>query len=329
MPATVVARMLLDSRYQPGSRPKTFEPTHGHFVFKELAGSRGSCPQGDRWHNSGGKAGARDMMVKGGAVRVRRRYGSVTKRGAINWRFHEYSLVRNVKTVKKQRKEEEEEEVQMAPPLRQEGEEREKEAAAASAVPPRLAVQNVAEEMAAVMAAMSEEQHQHQQQPRPVKDAKATGAGRAAAEEAAEEEDEEDKWEEDRSCAVFHVMPSRPVRGRPKREEEADQATLWAHVAPGLAWELPQTHISADKTTGCVEKAVQAVNVAAAAAAAHVALPTPVLVQSSPLVQAPAAVTPAAVTAAAAAAAAGGVVAADAAEGMGAARTAAATSTLG
>eukprot|EP01046_Picozoa_sp_COSAG06_P011376 COSAG06_NODE_648_length_13415_cov_83.005783_1_plen_542_part_00 len=324
MPATVVARMLLDSRYQPGSRPKTFEPTHGHFVFKELAGSRGCCPQGDRWHNSGGKAGARDMMVKGGAVRVRRRYGSVTKRGAINWRFHEYSLVRKVKTAKKQKKE-----VQMAPPLRKEGEEQEKEAAAASAIPPRPAVQDVAEEMAAVMAAMSEGQHQHQQQPRPAKDAKATvtGATRAA------EEEEEEKWEEDRSCAVFHVMPSRPVRGRPKREEEADQATLWAHVAPGLAWELSQTHISADKTTGCVEKAVQAVNVAAVAA--HVALPTPVLVQSSPLGQAPpAAVTPTAVTpaaagaAAAAAAAARGVVAADAAEGMGDARTAAATSTL-
>jgi hypothetical protein len=90
-----------------------------------LAGSRGS-----RWHNSGGKAGARDMMVKGGAVRVRRRYG-VTKRGAINWRFHEYSLVRKVKTAKKQKKE-----VQMAPPLRKEGEEQEKEAAAASAIPP-------------------------------------------------------------------------------------------------------------------------------------------------------------------------------------------------
>merc|ERR1711939_647541 len=54
---------------------------------------------GDRWHNSGGKAGARDMpinVIDAAGLRVRRRYGSVTKRGAINWRFHEYSLVRRV-----------------------------------------------------------------------------------------------------------------------------------------------------------------------------------------------------------------------------------------
>jgi hypothetical protein len=51
---------------------------------------------------------------------------------------------------------------------------------------------------------------------------------------------------EDCSCRVFHVMPSRPRRGRPKREEEADQAALWRRVAPGLAWELSETCLSND-----------------------------------------------------------------------------------
>ena len=46
-----------------------------------------------------------------------------------------------------------------------------------------------------------------------------------------------DQWEEDRSCAVFHVMPCRPKKGRTKRAAETDQAALWAHVAPGLAWD--------------------------------------------------------------------------------------------
>ena len=39
LPAAVVARMLLDDRYQPGRRPYAFDPLGGTFVFKEHAGS--------------------------------------------------------------------------------------------------------------------------------------------------------------------------------------------------------------------------------------------------------------------------------------------------
>jgi hypothetical protein len=206
LPATVVARMLLDSRYQPGHRPEAFDPQQGHFVFKEHSVSRGNCPQGDRWHNSGGKAGARDMKVKGGAVRVRRRYGSITKKGSISWRFHQYSLVRQVRA----KPNAESDPTKTLPP------------------PDRTAAELMAVVMITSMA----------------KEPTATPC---------------EEWVEDRSCSVFHVMPSRP-RGRPRREEESDQAALWGRVAPGLAWELSETCISnADQTAGCVANAVCAV----------------------------------------------------------------------
>jgi hypothetical protein len=103
IPPTVVARMLLDSQYQPGSRPDQFKPAHGGlFVFKEESYStrrlrgfgrwRQSGEKADRWRQSGGKASARDMLVPGGAVRVRRRYGSITKAGSIAYRYHEHAL---------------------------------------------------------------------------------------------------------------------------------------------------------------------------------------------------------------------------------------------
>jgi len=197
MPALVVARMLLDSHYQPGHRPEVFDPLHGRFVFKEYCVSRvsysGPVSRGDRWHNSGGKAGARDMYVNGGLVRVRRRYGSITKKGSISWRFHEYTLLRPVRA---QSAAQNDHTKLMSP----------------------IADRTAAELMAIVMmTSMAEEP---------------TGPP-------------SEEMVEDCSCSVFHVMPSRP-RGRPKREEESDQAALWRRVAPGLAWELSETCLSND-----------------------------------------------------------------------------------
>lgn len=195
LPATVAARMLLDSRYQPGKRPSRFDPLGGRFVFKERGGSRPYSSKGDRYHNSGGKNAARDMHVEAGAVRVRRRYGSISNGDAIKWRFHQYSLVR------------------------------------------RVADKNL---MAAVMAAMSEG---------------AEAVAQSAA-EAARLATSVDEWIEDRSCSVFHVMPSRSRRGRPRRKAEADQAELWAGLAPGLAWDLSDSCIDdGDKLAGCVANA--------------------------------------------------------------------------
>lgn len=205
LPAAVVARMLLDSRYQPGHRPEALDPLDGRFVFKECSFIRKHCPQGDRWHNSGGKAGARDMKVEGAAVRVRRRYGSITRNGCISWRFHEYSLVRQVSA---------DPATQIDP----------------TKIVPKILDRTADELMAVAMIA-------------------------SMAEKPAATPHEE--WVEDRTTSVFHVMPSRPRRGRPKRGEESDQAALWGRVAPGLTWELSETCISSGgQTAGRVMNAV-------------------------------------------------------------------------
>ena len=191
-----------------------FDPTEGCFVFKERRGvlpygNRGQRPNGDRWHNSGGIKGARDMIVKGGVVRVRRRYGSVKSRGAkgkgtqpeqVQWRFHEYHLVRKVTTA---------------------------ETAKTATADTKTGPSTSASAAAAVLTrAQTEEQ------------AAEAIAGMADEPSSAVE------WEEDRSYVVFHVMPCRSAKGRTKTVEETDQAALWAHVAPGLAWELSDSHLS-------------------------------------------------------------------------------------
>ena len=47
----------------------------------------------DRWHNSGGVCGSRDMPIKGSDATpiVRRRYGSIVRNKKIAYRYHEYS----------------------------------------------------------------------------------------------------------------------------------------------------------------------------------------------------------------------------------------------
>lgn len=100
LPSEIAYRMLTDDGYQPGARPLSFDGLDGRWVFKEDVCNR--APNGrsrvdkkaDRWHNSGGVRGARDMPTE--KPLVRRRYGSVSRAGTILWRFHEYSLVKRV-----------------------------------------------------------------------------------------------------------------------------------------------------------------------------------------------------------------------------------------
>lgn len=100
LPSEIAHRMLTDDGYMPGARPLSFDGLDGRWVFKE--DSRDRAPnarnkydkKADRWHNSGGVRGARDMPTE--APVVRRRYGSVSRAGNILWRFHEYSVVKRV-----------------------------------------------------------------------------------------------------------------------------------------------------------------------------------------------------------------------------------------
>lgn len=103
LPAEVAARMLHDDSYAPGVRPVIFNAAGGQWLFKEKSRGRAapharctahdrSNDRADRWHNSGGVRGARDMP-KNATPLVRRRYGSVAQNGEILWRFHEYSAL--------------------------------------------------------------------------------------------------------------------------------------------------------------------------------------------------------------------------------------------
>jgi hypothetical protein len=100
LPSEIAYRMLTDDGYMPGARPLSFDGLDGRWVFKEdmrdrLPNARNkNDKKADRWHNSGGVRGARDMPTE--APIVRRRYGSVSRAGTILWRFHEYSLVKRV-----------------------------------------------------------------------------------------------------------------------------------------------------------------------------------------------------------------------------------------
>lgn len=100
LPSEIAYRMLTDDGYQPGARPLSFDGLDGRWVFKEDVCNRLSSgrsrvdKKADRWHNSGGVRGARDMPTE--KPLVRRRYGSVSRAGTILWRFHEYSLVERV-----------------------------------------------------------------------------------------------------------------------------------------------------------------------------------------------------------------------------------------
>ena len=119
LPPLLVRQLLLDANFAPGTRPKRLNYEAGSrptsLLFKEyskdteIVGKRGKGSHSsdkvlsDRWHNSGGSSGARDMTdgAKGTPI-VRRRYGAVKqvrsgerKSGEIKgcYRYHAYTLL--------------------------------------------------------------------------------------------------------------------------------------------------------------------------------------------------------------------------------------------
>eukprot|EP01051_Picozoa_sp_SAG22_P003197 SAG22_NODE_153_length_17315_cov_69.981935_1_plen_844_part_00 len=143
LPPELASMLLHDESFEPGPKPVRFDPSAGKFLFKERVGfvkaaaadpAAAAAAQADRWHNSGGVQGSRDMP-KGGALPppplcvcravifhtgscsapclcvcvracvcasaaakplVRRRYGSIVQHPnrSKDFRYHEYTLVR-------------------------------------------------------------------------------------------------------------------------------------------------------------------------------------------------------------------------------------------
>jgi hypothetical protein len=97
LPAAVAAELLQDAGFQPGPRPRVFSDPDGCYIFKEHLGHRTAVygQQQDRWHNSGGVKGSRDLPLADPVVR--RRYGSLIPAGAAKsagLRYHEYALLK-------------------------------------------------------------------------------------------------------------------------------------------------------------------------------------------------------------------------------------------
>ena len=111
LPPSVAWSMMSDGTARGGQslqpRPNQFSPQDGAFIFKEVGGLEEKLPLRmklskhagrsarsvpDRWHNSGGARGARDMKISDTEL-VRRRYGSILQGGQIMWRYHEYCRV--------------------------------------------------------------------------------------------------------------------------------------------------------------------------------------------------------------------------------------------
>ena len=95
LPPSVAWTMMRDGTARGGQlqpRPYQFFPQAGAFIFKEVSGQpqRENAP--DRWHNSGGARGARDMKINETEL-IRRYYGSIVHGGQIMWRYHEYCRV--------------------------------------------------------------------------------------------------------------------------------------------------------------------------------------------------------------------------------------------
>ena len=99
LPAELAFALLDSDQFEPGKRPAIFNPAEGQWLFKEeTVGGKPSKPGGsdpskaDRWHNSGGVKGSRDMPPN--APLVRRRYGAVVQAdGSKGFRYHEYTRV--------------------------------------------------------------------------------------------------------------------------------------------------------------------------------------------------------------------------------------------
>eukprot|EP01043_Picozoa_sp_COSAG02_P053793 COSAG02_NODE_5994_length_3885_cov_2.425251_5_plen_291_part_00 len=97
LPAAVAGELLQDADFQPGPRPRVFSDSDSCYIFKEHLGHRTAVygQQQDRWHNSGGVKGSRDLPLVGPVVR--RRYGSLIPAGAAKsagLRYHEYALLK-------------------------------------------------------------------------------------------------------------------------------------------------------------------------------------------------------------------------------------------
>ena len=152
LPPQVALTMLTSTSFIPGARPSIFCEMDQQWLFKERAGTRAAPVRGkqskdevraDRWHNSGGVRGSRDMPMKGSEDStpvVRRRYGSIVRNKKIVFRYHEYSLIH---------------------------------VSADATAPDGMRI------------------------------------------------------EEDRSTAIFHVMPKRTGKGRPSKEEANEPLRLW------------------------------------------------------------------------------------------------------
>jgi hypothetical protein len=97
LPAAVAGELLRDVDFQPGPRPRVFSDPDACYIFKEHLGHRTAVygQQQDRWHNSGGVKGSRDLPLV--EPLVRRRYGSLIPAGAAKsagLRYHEYALLK-------------------------------------------------------------------------------------------------------------------------------------------------------------------------------------------------------------------------------------------
>lgn len=97
LPAGVAGELLRDADFQPGPRPRVFNDSDACYIFKEHLGHRTAVygQQQDRWHNSGGVKGSRDLPLVEPVVR--RRYGSLIPAGALKsggLRYHEYALLK-------------------------------------------------------------------------------------------------------------------------------------------------------------------------------------------------------------------------------------------
>ena len=94
-----VVHKVTNASFNPGSRPAVFNPDAGCWIFKEPPKSSVThrrSADGDSWKHNGGKKVARLLSAEaGGAPVVRRRYGSIMRRGEHKaaYRYMSYTLL--------------------------------------------------------------------------------------------------------------------------------------------------------------------------------------------------------------------------------------------
>jgi hypothetical protein len=103
MPPAFAAQLLRDPSFQPGPRPRQFDPaTAKMWVFKESVDTveevkcnrlksdkKNQLMPADRWHSSGGKKSSRDLPSA--APVIRRRYGAIERKTKAVFAFNAYS----------------------------------------------------------------------------------------------------------------------------------------------------------------------------------------------------------------------------------------------